>query len=135
MIIFLLTNCQEKDNFIISKNDINIIKKEAMKACVYKNEFDKLFAAWKKDWQTNSKTIYSSNTNDAKTLETYYPLLNKGDTIIPLLMEKLLDKDNFFAVVLFEDIQKTSSLRINYKLGEQDKVIIIIKHWIRDRGD
>ena len=38
-----------------------------------------------------------------------------GKNIIPLIMEKLLDEDNFFLLPLYDAIQTDSQLKISYK--------------------
>lgn len=137
--IFPFMTCQRRDSDFISRADICFVENQSLKARKYKKEFDCLFEAWENDWRTNPKTRFSSNTDDARKLNTYSPLLCMGDSIVPLLMEKLLEPNNFFALVLYEDIQykRVHEKQKAYKGGEQEKVKKMIKQWIFEskRGD
>ena len=105
-----------------------------------KVEFNKTFQAWKEDWRTNPKTMVSSNTNDAKSLDTYPPLKQMGVKILPLIIKELTKKDNFFALVLYDDLQQDESKKIDYKdpeqrkfilEGEQGRVVRTVKLWLK----
>ena len=60
-----------------------------------------------------------------------------GKNIIPLIMEKLLDEDNFFLLPLYDAIQTDSQLKISYKKGdakilegEQNKAKRTVRLWL-----
>lgn len=105
-----------------------------------KAEFHNAFRAWKEDWETNPITIFSSDTNDAKSLNTYPPLKQMGVKILPLIIKELTKKDNFFALILYDDLQQDESKKIDYKdpeqrkfilEGEQGRVVRTVKLWLK----
>lgn len=65
-----------------------------------------------------------------------------GKNIIPLIMEKLLDEDNFFLLPLYDAIQTDSQLKISYKKGdakilegEQNKAKRTVRLWLSLSGN
>lgn len=130
-----LARLVEEEN-VISEDEKENIRLIVSKLDVNRSKFDNLFAAWKSDWQTNPKTRYSNNTNDAKTLDTFIPLVNMGKSIIPLLIEKLLEEENFFALTLYDELQGSISQKITYDSadiemleGEQNRAKKTIRLW------
>lgn len=61
----------------------------------FQKDFNTAFSRWKDEWHSNSLTIISSNTNDAKKLDSYITLKAMGSKIIPLIINKLVEEDNF----------------------------------------
>ncbi len=126
------------DKKTLSISDINVIKERANTInSDTKQKFNILFNKWKEEWQTSPTMMLSSNTNDSKKIEQYKELRAMGGIIIPLVIEKLLVEDNFFALVLYDDLQEDGSLTIKYKgldkdcfEGEQNRALRSIKLWI-----
>lgn len=129
----------DKNKVTISNQERNSIITDAKKVSQDSNtnNFESLFEAWKQEWKTNPITLFSNNTNDAKKLKQYPELLAMGNYIIPLLLEKLLNEENFFALVLYDDLQQNSQLKITYNNkdnncleGEQNRAKRTIKLWL-----
>lgn len=96
--------------------------------------FDSLFFAWKHNWTNNPITMVSSNTYDARKLSEYPQLLALGEKSIPLLISKLMDEDNFFALVLYEEIQKVDSLKPSTTYGaEQDRAKEVVEKYLESK--
>lgn len=71
--------------------------------------FEVRFAAWKKTW-SEPPLVVSSNPHDATRSKEFHDLVALGRDILPAVVEKLIDPDNFFALQLYETIQKDRSL-------------------------
>lgn len=83
-------------------------------------KFDSLFNAWVNNYNTNPITHLSSNTNDAKKLEQFPQLLNMGKKIIPCIITRLPDKNLFWTLTLYDELQDIDSLKsFDYTRGEQ----------------
>lgn len=102
-----------------------------------KAQFNNLFEAWDKEISTNPKTKYSSSTKAYTILPQFKEMQAMGKIIIPLIMEKLLDDQNFFLLPLYDAIQKDSRLKVNYKEGdvkilegEQNRAKRTIRIWL-----
>ena len=101
--------------------------------------FEITFSNWKKEWLSSPQTIISSDTNDAKKLDSYINLKSMGKAIIPLVVGKLVEEDNFFALVLYDDLQQNENEKISYKQtvdkdwlfeGEQSRARRTVKLWL-----
>jgi hypothetical protein len=71
--------------------------------------FEVRFAAWKKTW-SEPPLVFSSNPHDATRSKKFRDLVALGRDILPAVVEKLIDPDNFFALQLYEAIQTHRSL-------------------------
>jgi hypothetical protein len=104
-----------------------------------KEQFEDLFGKWKRKWFTG-EIAFSSDTNANKKLREYAPLKKMGKDITPLLVEKLLDSENFVALVLFDDLQETRKFSIMRKKaaaditkGEAYRAQKTVKNWLADQ--
>ena len=104
-------------------------------------EFENRFLNWKNVWFTG-ETKYTSNTNDLKLLIEYESLYELGESIIPLLVKKLCDEDNFPALVLYDDLQMNHQLKLNIEdsfdiwvMGEQERAAQTILKWINEQNE
>lgn len=133
----LAAQIQQNIKIEITLEEKNIIAQKVQSTNVNKEKFNELFDQWIENWKTNPITKFSNFSSDAKKLEEYPKLLNMGKDIIPILIEKLLDKKNFIGLSLYEDIQDDSSLKITYSNndikmfeGQYKKALRTIKLWI-----
>lgn len=103
-------------------------------------EFETAFSKWKEEWKRDPKMQLSSSTLDAKTLDSYAPLKAMGSKIIPLVISKMVAKNDFFVLVLYDDLQQDETKRISYKKeediewileGEQSRAWRTIKLWLQ----
>lgn len=114
-----------------------IIDKAAKIDPTIRAKFNNVFEAWNKEILTNPKTKYSSSTQTYTILPQFKEMQAMGENIIPLIMEKLLDENNFILLPLYDAIQKNSQLKIRYREGdvkilegEQNKAKRIIRLWL-----
>ena len=129
---------EQKEACTIIQAEKEIIAREVEKVAGFQEKFDSLFNQWLENWKTNPETMFSSSTLDAKKLEEYPQLLAMGKEIIPLLMEKLLDENNFVGLVLYDDLQDNPDYKIVYDYegtdwleGEANRAKRTIKLWIK----
>ena len=103
-----------------------------------RSRFEERFATWKSNWFTD-ELVFSTDTKDRVKAEGYDELLSMGGDIIPLVIEKLNEEENFIALVLYEDLQKDKSLLIRYAEdeplhilleGEQTRAKRAVKLWL-----
>lgn len=100
-----------------------------------KEQFDKAYAAWKATWSHPLIAISSAPADRTRTTE-YQELISLGPGILPLLMEKLTDPDEFFALTAVDRLAR-SELRVVRELddeavflGEQGRAIETVQRWI-----
>lgn len=116
------TEITEKERAFIGKI-CSIIKE--------KSSFDTLFEKWKKNYQTNSASVVSSSTLSAKELEEFTVLKAMGGSILPLIIEKLCNEDNFFALVLYDELQSDNELKVfGETYSEQSRSNRTVRKWI-----
>ena len=124
--------------------EVNMIKQEVAKFSSLKNEFDLLFERWKYEWNYGYMQ-FSNNTRDALTMQEFKDLVALGKSILPLVVEKMLDKSNFFAVRLYEELQdevvpqekrkalikeKVASNELNLYQSVQNEAAQAVKEWL-----
>lgn len=103
-------------------------------------KFERAFSNWKAKWFTG-EAAFSSNTKDNKKAPEYTVLKEMGSCIIPLVVKKMVDTDNFIALVLYDDLIDETSLKIQYRgiedphflEGEAARAIRTAKLWLKAR--
>lgn len=96
--------------------------------------FDSLLNAWTTIYGTAPRMRLSSNTGDARKLEQYPHLLRMNKKILPLLVPHLAHPDNFFMLVLYDDLQDDDRLKsTDYKKGEQFRAKESVRKYVEDR--
>lgn len=129
----LLENIQQQvaENQFLSldENEMEKIAHAVLKVGKYRDKFDTLFKKWEDEW-INGSLKYSSNSRDAMKIKEYQELVGMGDKIIPLVIEKLVDKGNFIAVHLYNALQKEKSLISPFMLAMQDQAAKTVKLWV-----
>ncbi|MDR2039939.1 MAG: hypothetical protein LBQ60_18615 [Bacteroidales bacterium] len=93
--------------------------------------FQVLFDQWSKHWK-NGILIFSSNTYDVMKMKEYPELVAMGDTIIPLVIEKLLYRSNFWSVHLYNALQKDVRLKGHNDLDVHGGVHKTIQLWLNN---
>jgi hypothetical protein len=66
--------------------------------------FERLFEAWKRRWDA-PEVIISSDPRAVTHLKEFHDLVALGKDIIPAVVEKLVDPENFFALQLYDALQ------------------------------
>jgi hypothetical protein len=101
-----------------------------------RKRFEEAYAAWKEAWNHPLIAI-SSNPASRTQTPAFLELLSLGQEILPLLMEKLTNPDEFFALQAVDRLLRPEFV-IRRKpddpavlLGEQGRAIETIKQWVR----
>ncbi len=100
-----------------------------------RSQFDAAYAAWRATWSHPLVIVSSSPADRSQSLQ-FLELVAMGPGILPLLMEKLLDPDEFFALVaadrllppplvVVRDIDNEVVLQ-----GEQGRAIETVQRWL-----
>ena len=113
----------------LDQEEMEKITRSVIKARKYSDKFNSLFDKWMDEW-VNGSMKFSSNSMDATKLEEYKELVNMGDKVLPLVVEKLLDKKNFIAVHLYNALQKDKLLISLPELVMQDRAASTVKLWV-----
>lgn len=96
--------------------------------------FDSLLNAWERNYRTDIKTMVSSNTASSKELEQYPHLLAMGKKVLPMLVPYLANRNNFFMLMLYDDLQDNEKLKSTYtRDGEQGRAQETVRLYVEDR--
>ena len=87
-----------------------------------REEFEQRFAAWKDTWAA-PHTAHLSDPSFVQYNEEFFALAELGERIIPLLINKLLDPDNFFALQIYDAIQPESTSVVPIEPEEHDLIL------------
>lgn len=122
-----------KDQLQILQKEISLLPKKLV------SEFEKLFEDWRNSWFAGRLAI---NSNPAARTSCYefFKLLKMGAVILPLIVEKLTERENFFAVQLYERLQLNKDLLVNQNLysndfltGEQGRAAKTISNYLEHK--
>lgn len=98
--------------------------------------FQKAFEAWKKTWFSGSLSIDSNPYSRARGKE-FDDLVALGPQIVPLVVQRLTDDENFFSLVLYDTIQSDTRLIVQFEPddprlleGEQGRAVLVVKAWL-----
>jgi hypothetical protein len=101
--------------------------------------FDEAFTAWKNTWFSNGLAI-SSNPQTRAVGKEYHALIALGPAILPLVVEKLADPENFLALQLYEALQPDEKLLVQFGPdderileGEQGRARRVVQAWFANR--
>jgi hypothetical protein len=101
-----------------------------------KNRFEETYQAWKETW--NNPLIAASSNPAARThTPEFLELISLGSDIVPLLMEKLTDPDEFFALQAVDRLIRPEYVISKQPddpsvlLGEQGRAFETLRQWIR----
>jgi hypothetical protein len=83
--------------------------------------FEKAFAKWKDAWFSGGLAI-SSNPHTRVVGKEYDALIAIGPAILPLVIEKLADPENFLALQLYDALQPDEKLLV--QIGPDDERIL-----------
>jgi hypothetical protein len=101
-----------------------------------KRRFTRAYAAWKESWNHPLIAVSSDPATRTQT-PAFLELIALGPQIIPLLMERLTNPDEFFALQAVDRLSRPEFVISDHPddpallLGEQARAIETIRHWIR----
>ncbi len=108
------------------------------------SRFNSLFSSWEYFINTEARIAYSNDLEDRKESEYYSQLLQMGKDILPLVVEKMLDKKYFYSIILYDDLQGNDP-KLCYRLqdrtivevlaGEQTRVARTILKWYHNASE
>lgn len=101
--------------------------------------FEVAFSAWKESWFTGSLAV-SSNPHTRAVGKDFDTLIALGPRILPLVVEKLADPENFLALQLYDAIQPNEQLIVQYEPdderileGEQGRALHVVQTWFANQ--
>jgi len=101
-----------------------------------KRAFETDFPAWKKTWFEGGLAI-SSDPHTRTVGREFDALVALGPKILPLVVERLADPDNFLALQLYDTLQTNSKLIVQFEpddervlSGEQGRALEVVKQWL-----
>jgi len=104
-----------------------------------RTSFEDAFAAWKSTWFSGGLAI-SSNPHTRAVGHEYDALIALGPAILPLVIEKLADPENFVALQLYDAIQPSEKLLVQFEPdderileGEQGRAQRVVQAWFANR--
>jgi hypothetical protein len=104
-----------------------------------KRAFEKAFEAWKQTWFSGGLAI-NSNPHSRAVGKEYDALIALGPAILPLVVAKLADPENFFALQLYDAMQPDENLVVHFEPdderileGEQGRARRVVNAWFANR--
>jgi hypothetical protein len=101
--------------------------------------FGEAFDAWKQTWFSGGLAI-NSNPHSRTIGKEYDALIALGPAILPLVVEKLADPENFLALQLYDAMQPNERLVIHFEPdderileGEQGRAKRVVHAWFANR--
>src|SRR6266571_3035336 len=101
--------------------------------------FDAAFSAWKKTWFSGGLAI-SSDPHTRAVGKEFDDLIALGPAILPLVIEALVDPENFLALQLYDAIQPNEKLLVQFSPddervleGEQGRARRVVQAWFANQ--
>jgi hypothetical protein len=101
--------------------------------------FDNRFDAWRSTWFSEGLAM-SSDLGTRAVGKEFDALIAMGPAILPLVVEKLADPENFLALQLYDAIQPDDHLIVQYGPederiveGEQGRARRVVQTWLTNR--
>lgn len=96
-----------------------------------RGRFDARYRDWRRTWDRHD-ILVSSNLKAIRNNSEFRALAALGPRILPLVVDKLLQPDEFFALQLYDVLQDRPELREDgYRdLGEQRRALATARRWL-----
>ncbi|HWB10879.1 MAG TPA: hypothetical protein VG826_16745 [Pirellulales bacterium] len=101
--------------------------------------FEDAFVAWKKTWFSGGLAI-SSDPHTRAVGREYDALIALGPVILPLVVDKLGDPENFLALQLYDALQPSDKLLVQFEPdderileGEQGRAKRVVRAWFANQ--
>lgn len=96
-----------------------------------KGRFDVRYRAWKYSWRRKN-ILFSSNTKSVRTPAEFRALISLGAGILPLLVGKLANRDEFPALQAYDALQDRPELRVDPQSypSEQQRALETVRRWL-----
>jgi hypothetical protein len=94
-----------------------------------RSRFDELYQDWRKT-RERADIAVSSSTGAVRNSEEFRALVSLGPKVLPLIVNKLLEPSEFFALQVYEAIEKPN-LGEEYRFeSEQKRAIAVARGWL-----
>lgn len=121
----------------ISRADLKFIKARVeLVDTELRERFNKAYRAWKEAWN-HPLIVISSNPASRTQAPAFLELIALGPGILPLLMEKLTEPEEFFALMAVDRLLRPEFVIARAPddpaalFGGQGRAIETVKQWIR----
>jgi len=96
-----------------------------------KGRFDVRYRAWKYSWRRKN-ILFISNTKSARTPAEFRALTSLGPGILPLLVAKLANHDDFRALQAYDALQDRPELRVDPRSfpSEPERALETVRRWL-----
>jgi hypothetical protein len=95
-----------------------------------RTSFDELYRDWRRTWE-RPDILVSSNSKAVKDSDEFRALASLGPKVLPLIVDKLLQPSEFFALQLYDTIERRPNLHEeNRDLGEQKRALATARRWL-----
>ena len=96
-----------------------------------KGRFDVRYRAWKYSWRRKN-ILFNSSTKSARTPAEFRALISLGPGILPLLVAKLANHDEFRALQAYDALQDRPELRVDPQgyPSEQERALETVRRWL-----
>jgi hypothetical protein len=101
-----------------------------------RREFERLYNEWRDTWREPHLAILSDPAVLRYSRE-FAAVAALGPEILPLVVEKLANREEFFALQLYDALQSHGSLKVEIEPdlpdvleGEQGRAERVVKHWL-----
>jgi hypothetical protein len=93
--------------------------------------FDERYRAWRITWE-RPDILFSSNSKAVRNSDEFCALASLGPQILPLVVDKLLQPAEFFALQLYDVLQDQPELREDDHRGqgEQQRALATARRWL-----
>lgn len=117
-----------------SAQDMELIKSSVSKVDPeIRGRFEAVHSEW---YETAAKTpeiAMSSRMESRAELPEYVELVNMGKDIIPLVIEKMADKDNFFTLLVYEGINNGGKPNTDMRSESAQQIAKgYVDKWVKD---
>ncbi len=135
-----LLNLLMKEERFFNDEELELLNEEIGRIPnVIRIRFERNFEFWKRTWFRGMLSI-DSNPRSRTGYFEFFRLLSMGEQIIPLVVAKLIEPDNFFALQLYERLQQKPNLlteiNVNDDLileGEQGRAYKTVKKYFSSK--
>jgi hypothetical protein len=113
------------------EQDARLQKEIARLPADLRTRFEDLYRDWRKTWQ-RPDIAFRSDTRAVRNSSEFDALVALGPRILPLVVNKLLQRREFFALQLYEVLQDRPELRAAepHDMSEQARALVTARLWL-----
>ncbi len=134
-----LSKCSKIGDTIIelTKSEQEVISQNAQKVkSDIRSKFERLHSDWYDASREDMRVLLSSSMYSRMEVPEFDKLLEMGEEIIPLVLEKMMDRKYFFTQVLYEALMGNKPILMNAVDNDvirsyQDRAQLLVREWIK----